>query len=472
MPSFDSKSDYLRRLMLILDLALVALALIVSVKAYPYLTAGGHVDEPVHFGLMPIVLVVFGLTRQVFSRRPDIRRLTFRSQAVGVVQEVLFTLGAMVLIVFLLKLETVSRGVVILFALIALSTLIAVRRFVFWWYISKDSGSEDNRLRVLIVGSGRRARMLADQLPHSSEWGVHVVGFLDPKGESAGRRATDEILGHVDEISRVLRDNVVEDVIVAVPRSMLGDVQAIIDACQEEGVRLRFMADIYDFQAARTQLHLVDGIPLLSFEPVAQEYNSLLIKRIFDLVVTLAAMPILLPLFAIIAIVIRLDSPGPAIFTQERVGLHKRKFKMYKFRSMVQDAEVKMKEVEHLNEADGPNFKIKDDPRITRIGSFLRRTSIDELPQLFNVLSGDMSLVGPRPMSNRDVNLFDKGLQRKRFSVRPGITCLWQVSGRSDLSFDDWLQLDLKYIDSWSFGLDLKILLMTIPVVLRRDGAA
>jgi len=472
MPSFDSKSEYLKRLIYILDLALVALSYVASVKAYPYVTGAGSVDELVHLGLLPIVVVLFGLIRSSVGHRPDIRRLTFRTQAARILREVLLTLSAVVLIVFLLKLESVSRAVLLVFAGTALVALISVRRFIFWWYVARVAGSDDFHLRVLIVGSGRRAHMLADQLPHSSEWGVDVVGFLDPKGESAGRRATDEILGHVDEISRVLRDNVVDDVIVAVPRSMLGDVQAIIDACQEEGVRLRFMADIYDFEAARTQLHLVNGIPLLSFEPVAQGYNSLLIKRIFDLVVTLIAMPLLVPLFAIVAIAIRIDSKGPVIFTQDRVGLHKRKFKMYKFRSMVQDAEVKMKEVEHLNEADGPNFKIKDDPRITRIGSFLRKSSIDELPQLFNVLTGDMSLVGPRPMSIRDVSLFDKGLQRKRFSVRPGITCLWQISGRSDLSFDDWLQLDLKYIDTWSFMLDLKILLMTIPVVLRRDGAA
>jgi exopolysaccharide biosynthesis polyprenyl glycosylphosphotransferase len=370
-----------------------------------------------------------------------------------------------------LKLDSVSRAVVVIFAFSSLVTLILVRRLIIWWYMSNPSGTDENHLRVLIVGSGRRARLLADQLPESSEWGVHIVGYLDPKGESAGRRATDEILGHVDEISKVLRDNVVDDVIVAVPRSMLGDVQTIIDSCQEEGVRLRFMADFYDFEAARTQLHLVSGIPLLSFEPVAQEYNALLIKRIFDLVITLAALPVLVPFFLIVGIVIRIDSKGPVIFTQERVGLHKRKFRMYKFRSMVQDAEVKMKEVEHLNEADGPNFKIRNDPRITRIGRFIRKTSIDELPQLFNVLSGDMSLVGPRPMSVRDVNLFDKGVQRRRFSVRPGITCLWQVSGRSDLSFDDWLKLDLQYIDSWSFALDVKILLKTIPVVLTSSGA-
>jgi len=313
--------------------------------------------------------------------------------------------------------------------------------------------------------------MIADQLVQSSEWGVHIVGFLDPKGYSAGRRATDEILGHVDQISKVLRNNVVEDVVVAVPRSMLGDVESIIDACQEEGVRLRFMADIYTFQAANVRVSTVSGIPLLTFEPVNEENNALIAKRIFDVLVTTLAMPFVLLVFVLVAAAIRIDSKGPIFFNQVRVGQHKRKFKMHKFRSMVEDAEKQLQQVECLNEASGPIFKIKDDPRMTRVGRFIRRTSIDELPQLINVFKGEMSLVGPRPMSVRDVNLFDKGAQRKRFSVRPGITCIWQISGRSELTFDEWLEMDLQYIDSWSFGLDLKILLRTIPVVLGRKGA-
>ena len=168
----------------------------------------------------------------------------------------------------------------------------------------------------------------------------------------------------------------------------------------------------------------------------------------------------------------KLDSPGPAFFTQERVGLNKRVFRMIKFRSMYEDAEERMAEIEHLNEADGPIFKIANDPRMTRVGRILRRTSIDELPQLFNVLKGEMSLVGPRPMSLRDVQQFSLGVQRKRFSVRPGLACLREVSGRSRLTFNQWLELDLKYIDEWSLWLDFKILLRLIPSVIKGDGAS
>jgi exopolysaccharide biosynthesis polyprenyl glycosylphosphotransferase len=216
---------------------------------------------------------------------------------------------------------------------------------------------------------------------------------------------------------------------------------------------------------------MVRDIPLLTLEPVAQNELKLIAKRIMDLVITLAFMPFLLPILIIVAIAIKLDSPGPALFVQNRVGLRKRMFPMYKFRSMYLDAEERMKEIEHLNEAEGPIFKIKNDPRVTRVGKFIRSTSIDELPQLFNVLRGHMRLVGPRPMSVRDVDLFDKGIQRKRFSVKPGLTCLWQISGRSNLPFEKWLELDLQYINNWTLGLDMKILLKTIPEVLKGSGA-
>ena len=280
-----------------------------------------------------------------------------------------------------------------------------------------------------------------------------------------------QILGHVDQIKTVLRDHVVEEVIIAVPRSMLGDVADIVESCEEEGVRLLFMADLYDVQAQKVHLAMVGNIPLLGFEFVSRNQNALIAKRIFDIVVTLASMPLILPILLVTALAIRIESKGPILFVQNRVGLHKKLFPMYKFRSMVVDAEERMKEIEHLNEAEGANFKIKDDPRITRVGRFIRKMSIDELPQLINVLKGDMSLVGPRPMSIRDVSHFDKGIQRKRFSVRPGITGLWQVSGRSDLTFEQWIDLDLEYIDHWSFGLDIRILLRTIPVVLLSRGA-
>jgi exopolysaccharide biosynthesis polyprenyl glycosylphosphotransferase len=199
---------------------------------------------------------------------------------------------------------------------------------------------------------------------------------------------------------------------------------------------------------------------------------GIIFKRLLDIVISSAALILLAPLFLVTSALIRLTSRGPALFVQKRLGLNKRIIGVYKFRTMVQDAEKKQAELEHLNEVSGPVFKIKNDPRITPIGRFLRKTSIDELPQLFNVLKGDMSLVGPRPLPIRDYQGFNKDWQRRRFSIRPGITCLWQINGRSSVQFERWMELDMEYIDRWSVWLDMKILIRTIPAVLRGSGAA
>jgi exopolysaccharide biosynthesis polyprenyl glycosylphosphotransferase len=310
-------------------------------------------------------------------------------------------------------------------------------------------------------------------LQEQMAWGVEVVGYVDPDPTRVGMTVLGvPVIGTIENIHDCLKNNVIDEVIIAISRTMLKDAEPIVLACEQEGIRLRFMADVFNVQVARISLSEIKGIPLLNMEPVAQDSQQLLAKRVFDVTCTLLALPILIPIFLIVAIAIKLDSPGPVFFVQQRVGIRKYIFPMYKFRSMYIDAEEKLKEIEHLNEAEGPIFKIKNDPRITRLGRFIRKTSIDELPQLINVLKGEMSLVGPRPMSIRDVDLFDHGVQRKRFSVQPGLTCIWQISGRSDLPFEKWLELDLEYIDSWSFWLDIKILIKTFPVVLLSKGAA
>jgi lipopolysaccharide/colanic/teichoic acid biosynthesis glycosyltransferase len=199
---------------------------------------------------------------------------------------------------------------------------------------------------------------------------------------------------------------------------------------------------------------------------------SVLIKRLVDLIVASSLLIILAPLLVVIGIAVRWDSPGPALFAQERVGLNKRRFKLFKFRTMVVDAEKRLAELESKNEVSGPVFKIKKDPRITRLGAFLRKASLDELPQLLNVVRGEMSLVGPRPLAVRDYLGFSQDWHRRRFSVRPGITCLWQVLGRSSIPFERWMELDMQYIDQWSLSLDLEILLRTIPAILRGSGAS
>jgi exopolysaccharide biosynthesis polyprenyl glycosylphosphotransferase len=225
-------------------------------------------------------------------------------------------------------------------------------------------------------------------------------------------------------------------------------------------------------QRSRSSAEEFDGSPLITHATSSADGWQAVLKFIFDFTISLVLVVFLSPLMIMVSILIKLTSPGPVFFSQRRVGRNKRRFNLYKFRTMVVDAEKRMSEIEHLNEATGPVFKIKNDPRITPIGRFLRKTSMDELPQLFNVLLGHMSLVGPRPLPIRDYEGFNVDWQRRRFSVKPGITCLWQVQGRSSISFEKWMELDLQYIDKWSLWLDFQILLQTIPAVLKGSGAA
>jgi lipopolysaccharide/colanic/teichoic acid biosynthesis glycosyltransferase len=303
--------------------------------------------------------------------------------------------------------------------------------------------------RVLILGSGRRAstswREFRIQHHHSKE----VLGFVDdrpPFGLPPDIAA--RFVCTVEELPDYLLRNAVDELVVAKPlRSQIFNMV--------HGKNIQKRASLF-----------IELVPRDSSRETAESA-----KRVFDFLLAAAGLILLAPLFALIGLLIKLTSPGPVFFVQRRYGYGRRCFDMYKFRSMVQDAPGLQAALESRNEASGPIFKIKNDPRITLLGGFLRRTSLDELPQLWNVFLGDMSLVGPRPMSVRDVSLFSEAQLMRRFSVRPGITGTWQVSGRSSLSFDQWMDLDFSYIDDWSLILDLKILARTLPAVLRRAGA-
>jgi exopolysaccharide biosynthesis polyprenyl glycosylphosphotransferase len=262
-------------------------------------------------------------------------------------------------------------------------------------------------------------------------------------------------------------------VVIALPmKSMYSRAARIAALCEEQGIVVRLLPDFFNLRLAQSKAEEFEDDAVITLSTGPPESWQHLLKRALDVAISLAAILALAPLGALTALLIKLTSPGPVFFAQERVGLNKRRFRLYKFRTMVADAAERQREIEHLNEARGPVFKIRNDPRLTRVGKFLRKTSIDELPQLFNVLRGDMSLVGPRPLPVRDYEGFDQDWQRRRFSVRPGITCLWQINGRSSIPFEKWMELDMEYIDHWSLGLDFKILAKTIPAVLKGAGAA
>jgi exopolysaccharide biosynthesis polyprenyl glycosylphosphotransferase len=469
---YDDKSQYIGRLLFLLDSLLTLLALIFAHTFSNQLTQTSQ--QPLFYYLAVFVLLwaPLGYFLLRFGAYHGLRILSLPTFAWNVTKALSLSLAIVFTILFLLDVNMLSRTVLVTFSIIELVALIGVRASLHWWYFLRFAQKGENYLKVVIIGTGKRARKLAKTLKEHLEWGVHIVGYLDPDPSSTGQLIDGSpILGSTDNIHEILNQQVIDEVIMAIPRSMIGDVEGIVNACDERGVKFRWMADMFDLRVARMRLVQCGDIPILTFEPVAQNEVKLIFKRIFDLFLVLFTLPLILPIFLLVAIAIKLDSPGPVFYTQQRVGLRKRLFPLLKFRSMYIDADEKIKELEHLNEADGPIFKIKNDPRITRVGKFIRKASIDELPQLLNVVRGQMSLVGPRPMSVRDVDLFDKAIQRKRFSVRPGITCIWQVSGRSNLPFEKWLELDLEYIDNWSLSMDFMILLKTIPAVLRGSGA-
>jgi exopolysaccharide biosynthesis polyprenyl glycosylphosphotransferase len=231
------------------------------------------------------------------------------------------------------------------------------------------------------------------------------------------------------------------------------------------------LSDFFPHHLARVQAQEFQGLPLLSLQSAPPFNWRTEVKRLLDILISAFVLLVWTPIFVLIAVLIKLDSRGPVFFVQERMGYNKRRFYMFKFRTMVTDAEARLREIEHLNEKEGPIFKISNDPRITRVGKYLRKFSLDEFPQLINVLLGDMSLVGPRPLSIRDALNLEESWQKRRFSVKPGMTCLWQISGRSNLSFEEWVELDLEYIDTWSLQLDWWILMRTVPAVISARGA-
>ncbi len=332
--------------------------------------------------------------------------------------------------------------------------------------------------QLLIIGTNSRAVRFAQKIDNRLELGCRVIGFVDDlwAGTAKFLKSGYPLVADFAGFNEFLKKNVVDEVIIDLPlNSFYRQTQDIVRHCLEQGVMVRFLSDSFyllrNMNLARVRFDDFEGEVLLTVQNSSMAGWPILAKRAFDYLVALLLFVIFSPVFLLIAVLIKATSPGPVFFVQPRVGLNKRLFRMYKFRTMIPGAEDKLVELEHLNEVDGPVFKMRFDPRITSVGKFLRRTSLDELPQLINVLLGDMSLVGPRPLPVRDYQGFNTDWHRRRFSVRPGITCLWQVNGRCNLSFEDWMALDMYYIDQWSFGLDLKILIQTLPVIFGEKGA-
>lgn len=358
---------------------------------------------------------------------------------------------------------------------LASSGLIVGNRLLTRMLLGRARVAGRNLRNVLIVGSNARAADYAGRVEAHPELGYCVIGFVDDDwdGIEDFKRRGHQVVATPARLTQYLRANVVDEVVIALPiASCYLKCARIIAVCEEQGIIVRLVSDLFDLKVAKATVEVFEEEPVVTIWTGVMAGWPTVLKRTFDVVVSAALLALLSPLLLITALLIKLTSPGPVFFVQQRVGFNKRPIGVHKFRTMVANAEQRLAEVAHLNEVSGPVFKIKNDPRLTPLGRFLRTTSIDELPQLFDVLAGSMSLVGPRPLPLRDYQGFDQDWHRRRFSVPPGITCLWQVNGRSSLPFEKWMELDMQYIDHWSLQLDFKILMQTIPAVLRGTGAA
>jgi exopolysaccharide biosynthesis polyprenyl glycosylphosphotransferase len=371
---------------------------------------------------------------------------------------------------FLFKLTFVSRAFFLLFAGLSFLFILAEKTALFAaaHYVRRR---RKNTRRLLIVGTGRRAVGFIKKIDQHPEWGFEILGAInDEPSRIIGGVDRVNVIGALEDIPRIFHESAVDEVVFVVPRSRLNALHNALIDCETEGVPVTIAIDLFDMRIAKSSVTELDGLPLLRFKTTQAKEWQLLVKRTFDLAASGLGILLLGPLLLVVAVLIKATSRGPVFFKQSRLGYHGRKFTLYKFRTMRQGAHDVLSEVDDLNDMTTPEFREKKTRWITPLGRLLRKFSLDELPQLFNVFAGHMSIVGPRPTVPDEVEKY-KTWQRRRFSMKPGITCLWQVKGRNKICFEDWMRLDLEYLDNWSLKLDFVILMRTIPVVLFGVGA-
>jgi len=387
-----------------------------------------------------------------------------------VIATVFVAAGVFGALAFALQLTFMSRGLIMIFILLS-ALVLAVEKCALVTMLGAARRRNRNLISVLVVGTGPRALEFVNDVQAHPEWGMRVTGLVDSERERVGTVSNGiEVLGQLEDIPTLLVDRVIDLVVFVVPPTWLGDIGESIRHCELQGVDVQVALDLFPHDIGRVRVANQGRFPVLILEATPIHPWQAALKRVIDIAVSGLSLVILSPLFAAIAAAIKLSSLGPVFYRQVRNGLRGREFEMLKFRSMVQNADEQLETLRDWNEMSGAAFKIANDPRITRVGKFLRRFSLDEIPQLINVLRGDMSLVGPRPLIATEKNKYAEW-QRRRMSVRPGLTCLWQINGRNEIDFEHWMRLDLQYIDNWSILMDLRIIAKTLPAMIQGRGA-
>ena len=458
-----------RKILWLADLGLISLSFFL---AYMINSRSLHFEAFTEFtNNLAILIIIWGALLHYFGMYESIRTMRIPKIILTVVKITLYAFIIFISILYLMKIHPLSRiFMTLLFVFSAVS--ICIQRVILINLFRYMRAQGYNYRNILVVGTGRKAQQFAKVAEEHKEWGLKIFGFLVEDKERAGREIYGyPILGGFDDLPEITDRNIVDEVIFLVPYSRLSRIEPLVQFCENKGLRMHLSIDYFELKLARVKQTELNGFPILTFETTPDQLWHLLLKRIIDIVVSALALILLAPVFLVIAICIKLTSAGPVFFRQVRCGLNRRSFVLYKFRTMIDGAEHLIDSLLEHNEMQGPVFKMRNDPRMTSIGRFLRRNSLDELPQLYNVFKGEMSLVGPRPPIMKEVKDYSLW-QKRRLSMRPGITCLWQANGRNHIrDFQEWTKLDLDYIDNWSLWLDFKILFKTIPAVLFGNGA-
>lgn len=395
--------------------------------------------------------------------------VSLRRQVIRILNFFILISAFLGFVVFMLDLE-ISRPIFAGFMVFLLLFLLG-NRLLFHLQVISRNLSEHSQVRILVAGTGETAARIASSLSRARKWGYRIIGFIDVEG---GETQVDPSMVIRQDYGDFLHGEVpVDEVIFAGDGpDFHQESRGLVSLCVELGIKIRVATQLPPpVGSSEVTIEYLDDLPLLTYSTIPEQGLALISKRILDLIIASVSLAVLSPFIFLIAILVKITSDGPVFYRQKRLGLYGRPFTLIKFRTMIDGAEDKLWEIIHLNEMDGPVFKMKNDPRITRFGGFLRRTSIDEIPQFWNVIKGEMSIVGPRAALPEEVRNYRTNF-RRRLSVKPGMTCLWQVSGRNEIDFEQWMKMDLEYIDNWSVWLDLAIILKTIPAVFTGRGAS
>jgi len=423
-----------------------------------------------HFIFLLLIVTFWGLMLYFNGMYLPLRTKFFLETLWILVKSAFFANLAFGAFVFLFKLSFVNRLFFAIFAITSFVLILAEKAIIYVvMYSIRKQGL--NQKRLLIVGTGRRAAGFIRKIHLHPEWGFKILGAIDDEpGRGVESVEGIKVIGSLEGIPEILHSFAIDEVVFVVPRLRLNLIESAIRECEIEGIRVTIAVDLFDMKIAKSYQTDLDGVPLLTFKTTVPSERDLFTKRMIDFTISGAGIVLCGPLILAASIVIKLTSSGPVFYRQTRIGLNGRRFVMYKFRTMRIGAQEKLSQVDIHKEIYEPQWKKTKLQYVTPIGRLLRKFSLDEVPQLFNVFLGHMSLVGPRPTLPQEVKQYE-AWHRRRFSMRPGLTCLWQVKGRRDIKFEEWMEMDLEYLDNWSLWLDIQILLRTIPAVLFGHGA-